>query len=246
METVGWFGLGVVVLFGLLLLAMWVARKLGVGDVSAALGLPKGSIRAILGLILVVGFFVFSWSAVNSLPKAEIETLKNVSEAEVAKIPEELILSKTPSTKGEETYYDVTVLARIPDATKSIMQQVITTFGTLVVAVTGFYFGTRAVQAGRGEVTPAPLITGVSPSTGEKGSRVKATATGSNFQEDVAVKLVKAGDEIAGENVSRLRATAVEVELEIPDKDASVGSWDVVVINPDGGKGTLKKGFVVT
>ena len=126
-------------------------------------------------------------------------------------------------------------------------QQFLTSLGTLAIAAVGFYFGTRAVQAARsGEVTSQPQITGISPNDGRLSQRVKAMITGSKFQEDVAVKIVKGEQSMPIKGATRLRASAIEVEFDIPTEKQFTGEWDIIITNPDGGEHRYGKAFTVT
>jgi hypothetical protein len=95
------------------------------------------------------------------------------------------------ATPGPDRF-DVEINVPISDSGSRLAQQLLTTVGTLVVAVAAFYFGTSATAAGasaalaavsgtgaRGGPTTAPAITGLSRPSGPPGASV--TVRGSGF-----------------------------------------------------------------
>ena len=57
--------LSVAALILAILLMMTEVARLGISDRGTALGLPPGSIRALLALVVVLGFFLFGWQTIR-------------------------------------------------------------------------------------------------------------------------------------------------------------------------------------
>ena len=109
----------------------------GLHDKQQALGLPAGSIRAIIAISLIVLFTIMAVYLFNSVgPKyIEITNATYYNGSAFIPVPD----NKTayiPMTASEEQI--------------NIADNIVTTVGTLVVALAGFYFGTRAVAVAKG------------------------------------------------------------------------------------------------
>jgi subtilisin family serine protease len=87
-----------------------------------------------------------------------------------------------------------------------------------------------------------PTVGGVSPASGEQGTTVPVTVSGTNFQSGATLTL-GAGVTVSGVTVPS--ATQLQATLTI-DSSAAEGPRDVTVTNPGGGAATLTGGFVVT
>jgi hypothetical protein len=143
---------GLVALTLLLYLGTIVHRTAGVGTRKSALGMPEGSIRALIALSLVLMFAIIGVTVLyagmgsqeekvsSGITAAQIENLENVQIVAIEVVD-------PAASPGTETY-NVTVRPEISEAGHDFGLQLLTTVSTLVVAVAGFYFGTRAVDQG--------------------------------------------------------------------------------------------------
>jgi hypothetical protein len=129
-----------------------VTKRLGLHDQTEAMGLPRGSIRAIIALMLILLFFIaaiFLFNSTRRVPPVdnELRTLQGVDAARLATIPTEEIRSQTARNAGGTTVYDVVLLPSPLDnqASDDLAKQLITVLGTLVTAVAAFYFGANSV-----------------------------------------------------------------------------------------------------
>jgi PKD repeat protein len=94
--------------------------------------------------------------------------------------------------------------------------------------------------------TSAPSPSGISPGGGIQGSSVPISVYGTGFATGAAVKLRRSGSpDITATSVAFVSTTTLTGTVSIP-AGAAVGSWDVVVTNPDAQTGTLSNGFTVT
>ena len=119
--------------------------------------------------------------------------------------------------------------------------------GTWDVVVTNPDTQTGTLTGGFTVTLPPPTVTGITPLTGYRSGTVSITnLAGTGFVNGVglAVKLTKALQaDIIATNVVWISATKLTCDL--PITGAPVGSWDVVVTNPDTQTGTLTPGFTV-
>jgi hypothetical protein len=132
-----------------------VLKRLQLVNEDEAMGLPRGSIRAVIALMLILLFFiaaVFLFNTTRRVPPTidELRTLERIDAARLATIPTELIQRSVVVTAADgTTLYDVTLL---PDpmenqAADDLAKQLVTVLGTLVTAVAAFYFGANSVSS---------------------------------------------------------------------------------------------------
>jgi hypothetical protein len=134
------FGVVDVVIF--LTLASHILNYLGLSCESEALGLPKGSIRAVIAIGLIVIFAIMSIFMQMQLSQAPLIG------------PDGNIV----------TYNGTVVLDNYPSQDKKdFALQTLTTISTLVVAVAGFYFGQQAVTAAKTQPQKNAELTIVEP-----------------------------------------------------------------------------------
>lgn len=126
----------VVVIYARLDLTVW----------RSALGLPEGSIRAIIALLLIILFFitaVFLYADV-SRPQAQ-RRLESIDETRLAAIPTDQI-QELEQVSASPLRYNVSLRTEKNAESKDIAKQLVTTVSTLVVAIAAFYFGSNSVQ----------------------------------------------------------------------------------------------------
>ena len=153
--------IALVVILGALVLVLCVAclsivlKRLALADKRYAMGLPDGSIRAILALMLVLLFGVVSVFLVGSAQRGGFEgrKLDNLSTAQVDAIPVDQVLSKVETSDGSGLY-DVVLVAAPNESFDDLSKQLLTTLATLVVAIAAFYFGASTVTNAVETVNP--------------------------------------------------------------------------------------------
>jgi amino acid transporter len=135
-----------------------VFRRLRIHDKSQPMGLPRGSVRAVIALLLITLFFIaaiFLFSSTQKRPDPDnVRTLTGISATRPEAIPTDEIKDLNERLVGTETRYDVVLFLPSNSTTTSddIAKQLVTTVGTLVTAVAAFYFGANTVagHGGRG------------------------------------------------------------------------------------------------
>jgi hypothetical protein len=137
---------GVVALLATLAIAAATFGLFEIADKSQALGLPAGSVQAVIALSLILIFAVVALYASSSTTSKEL-TSTGLTAAEVKGIPADQIVSKQVEKGGKAPTYEV-VRSIEDENLKDINTQLLTTVSTLVIAVAGFYFGSKSVQEG--------------------------------------------------------------------------------------------------
>jgi hypothetical protein len=136
---------GVTALLSALVLSSFVLNSLGLSDKEEALGLPTGSVRAIIALSLILIFAIMSIFMFQYMDNPVITTT---------------VTTTTNSTIGNQTITNSTstTTAGPGQAMVDFTKQTLTTVGTLVVAIAAFYFGTRSVAQAQGAKEKAELF----------------------------------------------------------------------------------------
>lgn len=228
-------GLAVLIVFlAWLVITFWY---LDLTNTNFARGLPEGTVRALIALSLIIVFVMGSLFLFGNLEPA---TRSKRFPIELADGLEDRIVSIT--LVDDETA-EVVLTKEASEASIRFANQMLTTVSTLVVAVSGFYFGTRAATAGKGtEATSQPVIRRVTPAQGGLGVH-DLTISGKGFAGVKTVRLSNGMDFEATEVKSS--ATEITCKIEIK-KGVKAGKFDLVVIFDDGGEHVLAEAFEVT
>ena len=136
----------------LLYLGTLILRALDMGAPGEALGMPEGSIRALIAMSLIlifaiIGIQVFAAGSAGTelmstgLTQAQIDGLR----ADGAIVISQILQTPVPAAPAAPLY-DVTTRTVMTQEAHDFGLQLMTTVSTLVVAVAGFYFGSRAVS----------------------------------------------------------------------------------------------------
>lgn len=228
---------------------------LGLSDRSHALSLPQGSVRAVIALLLITLFAITAIFLYRQLrlPLVEVTVTKytGISETQLAQIPPDQIIAiqvrKEGEAGAEEKVFDVD--RRLPvvesgEESQRFAQQILTAVSTLVIAVAGFYFGTRSVTVAGGAAVPLlPVIRKIDPPNGRPGEDKDIKILGKNFASPKTVKLIAGSDEMEFQDVS-WSATLIRCKLVIPASQRAA-MYDLIVVNADGGEDRREEAFEV-
>jgi hypothetical protein len=126
-------------------------------DRGQALGLPEGSIRAMIALILIMVFIIFG-----------IYLFRNVATGNTGTIADRIpidSLKKLDLSRFKDFQVNIKTITKdtvsvnlgykISEDGARLAQQLVTTVGTLVVAISSFYFGSTAVSNAKAKATEA-------------------------------------------------------------------------------------------
>jgi hypothetical protein len=240
---------GVLVLLAALLVFTTLMNVVGLSDKTQALGLPEGSVRAIIALALV-GLFAILASAFLSPVETREQNGMDAASVTVfrADHPEFTNITQFTEKRDKDAPADAPTTYTIKySITKSIdefSKQMMTLIGTLMTAVISFYFG--ATPKSSSEISrAAPELSAVENSPvaiPEVG--LTLTLTGSNLNSIKTVRLTKGSIEIESSSVlsnfSRLTCT-------FPDHPdlKKADTWDVTVTDDMGRSATKKGGLVL-
>lgn len=189
---------GIVALLATLAITAATFGLFNISDSKQALGLPAGSIQAVIALSLILIFAVVALYASGGTKSQEL-TSTGLSRAELRSIPPQQIIQVQRVKRKNQKKASYTVVRSVEDQNaREINIQLLSTVSTLVIAVAGFYFGSKSVQEGvkaaRGParnrsltvaspVSPHPhpvgrALRGIKVHTSPGGSRVKWTVHG--------------------------------------------------------------------
>jgi osmotically-inducible protein OsmY len=160
-----------------LALLVVVFQQLNLADSRFALGLPEGSIRAVIALLLILLFFILSVFLYSQTRQgANTTVLDPVPRATVNSIPAADLIVVRPSTINKTMFH----VERAVDtsASNDLAKQLLTTLSTLIVAVAAFYFGANSVQAA---ARSAAASAGQQMSADALLAKVKAAFSGDAF-----------------------------------------------------------------
>jgi hypothetical protein len=169
---------GVLALIAILALIATTFSALNLTDRSQALGLPEGTIRAVIALSLIMIFVISALFLFGKLTDATspgaVAELKGVTMKQLELMPPGDIISQAPeatpipSAAPEGTIlaggsaiqplaptFTVRHLIPISKAGEDFARQVLTMVGTLVVSIASFYFGAQSVQTAAKSVQSA-------------------------------------------------------------------------------------------
>ncbi len=132
----------------LLYLGTIILRTAGLSSKGEALGMPEGSIRALIAMSLILIFAIIGVTVLYSGLGGETIVSKGVSAADVDRLENVQVIGMTlvqPAASTSPALFDVTARAELSQAGHDFGLQLLSTVSTLVVAVAGFYFGSRSV-----------------------------------------------------------------------------------------------------
>lgn len=150
----------VTVLILALATAAIIFRRLGLANRVHAMGLPEGSIRAIIALLLVLIFAVVAVFLIANADRHGSRVIERITQAQANEYAASEVFSRVTMPSdiyGEDPSGDPWIrltLRSAPSPSAEMSQQLLTTLGTLVVAIASFYFGSQVVQSARASGLP--------------------------------------------------------------------------------------------
>ena len=246
---------GVIVLILLLTVVATIFSVLGLTNKNQAMGLPEGSIRAVIALSLIVLFAILSVFLYQGVSGGPVNIIEKLSDAERSQFVKDhstardlqSVLAK--DEKGQplknsdgNDLYNVTYRSAPNSTSDDFAKQLLVLLGTLMTAITSFYLGAgtavsaAAAAAAQTAADPPPTVSGIKPTLhtiATDGPVIKLQITGSNLNVITRVMIVRAGVQITGTNVAS-NPTGVTCDIAVSGAITPPGApWDVVV--DDGG-----------
>jgi hypothetical protein len=137
---------GVIALLGALLLFTALIKLLDLQSRDQALGLPEGSVRALLALALLGLFAILVSSVLN--PKSQDKTFSGLRQEDINALiqhnPEARDIVQIPEVNSQPPTFKVTFSSTLRQ--DDFAKQMLTLVGTLMTAVISFYFGATTVR----------------------------------------------------------------------------------------------------
>lgn len=252
-------------------------RSLGLSNPDQPLALPSGSVRAFIALMLIMIFVIlsvytvrfvgeglyryeglFSLARADELAQAARRDGDNIVRRRVPcpvnpEAPQSIDApegGETPVRSENSVCFRVWRVQKLSDDGIRLAQQLTTTVATLVVAVSGFYFGSQTVEKAKDVVAASlgvqmpgvPLIRNIKPNSGKLSETVIATVNGRNLSGVNIVKLVKGQDILEAVNIHS-NETSTQCTFMLIDKP--LGTWNLVVENAQGQKDELENAFTI-
>ena len=162
--------IGLITLIGALAGLAATFSRLGLASETAPLGMPEGSVQAVIALGLIIIFAIVGVYLIGGEDPTRL--LPGLTRAEFEVLPTGSIVEIRGIGGGR---FDVRVAA--PDSNQhELALQLLTTVSTLVVAVAAFYFGQKSVgEASKAIGIASPALTGLGQSAGAVGASVASS-----------------------------------------------------------------------
>jgi hypothetical protein len=250
---------GVVVLVLMLTIVTAVFWWLGLSNSTQALGLPEGSIRAVIALSLIVLFAILAiYLYANVSTGGQLNTVQNLSVAERDQFLKDHStardLASNLANKSEDpakALYTITYRSANPIG-DDFAKQLLVLLGTLMTAITSFYLGagtatTAAAQTAAAQTAVAkPTITSIDPTAHSlaTGTTIRLKVMGKNLNIITHVKLVRSGVQIIATDVTS-NPTQVICNVDV-STTAIGGAWDVVADDGASESATLPAVLTIT
>jgi hypothetical protein len=203
----------------LLYLGTIILRTAGLGTRGEALGMPEGSIRALIAMSLVLIFAIIGVTVLYSGLGGETIESKGITSADLERLENVQIIAISvvdPAASPGTERFNVTARSELSQAGHDFGLQLLSTVSTLVVAVAGFYFGSRSVaQATKtsNEAAAAALAASAQVAAAAAGTAARGTTT-------------PAGDELGDDDII---GTVEDADGTVEDADGAVDGADAGV-----------------
>ena len=232
---------GILLLLGALLIFSIAMNAVELSDKTQALGLPEGSVRAIIALSLVGFFAIMAASVLHGTDKRVVPNPVNETEADeiLRKNPDAMNVLRTPDPiPAGVTKFKLSF--EVPHKVDEYGKQILTLVGTLMTAVIAFYFGSSP-RLPTDVSRAAPVLLAVRDSVRPPTSgSLNLILTGESLNSIRKVRLSRAGIELEAVQVL---SNASEVNCSFAPNGAlgQSGTWDVTITD-DIGRSVSKAG----
>lgn len=244
---------GVMMLLVTLALTAFVFSGVDLADKTQALGLPEGSVRSVIALSLVLLFAilaVYLYSSMSS--RGKMFEAKGLSQVASTQLKERLqagagqFVVEYQDAAGPPPTFTVQYREAPNPASDDFAKQLLVLIGTLVTAVSSFYFGSKtaiASQSSADKPGGTPVIRSINPSKVRRGVLTKLEITGDGLDTVKEVKAVSNDRQVLATDVTS-SASGVKCSLAM-DLSAPTGAWDIVVSDGSGKTAKLSGGLFV-
>ena len=202
-------------------------------DSKQALGLPEGSIRALIALFLIMIFIIMSIYLFRNVADQRAVTIPSLSSDQMNKLENQNLNFK----KNIDGGFDVTLNNGITATGEQLALQLATVLGTLVTAVSAFYFGSSTTSSAftgqREKLSSASLsILSVEPSRVQQSalaSPIWLTVIGTGFSVSTRILLNQSiSPNIEASEVQIEDSTRIRCAFKL--KGSSTGKFNLWVL----------------
>lgn len=244
---------GVMMLLVTLALTAFVFSGVDLTDKTQALGLPEGSVRSVIALSLVLLFAILAvYLYSNMSSRGKIFEAKGLSQDASTQLKQQLLpgqfIFEQQVGAGAAATFTVQYREAPNPASDDFAKQLLAIIGTLVTAVSSFYFGSKtaiASQSGSDKTGggATPVIRSINPSKVIRGVLTKLEIAGDGLDTVKEVKAVSNDRQVLATDVTS-SASGVKCSLAM-DLSAPTGAWDIVVSDGTGKTAKLSGGLFV-
>lgn len=231
--------IGLVALLGVLAAMAIAFKTMHLANQTQALGLPEGTIRAVIALSLILIFAVITVYLFSELSDPCCETDKGKPAARSAPVSTSTVVTTTAgSTTTMVTTTDPNKPIPVSDeekaraaAAQDFAKQLLIMLGTLITSITSFYFGSRTAETPTSRPAP-PKVSALDPTTLKTTDLPKpVSAAGSNLLlVDSVILRPASGSDVAATDVSSAEG---KVLFTVP-AGTPAGPWSVVLKTKEG------------
>lgn len=223
----------IVVLLWALVIFSALMNIVGLSDKTQALGLPEGSIRAIIALALVGLFAVLASTVLNG---HSVMLNPNASEADIVAIHKNnttlsVVVIPNPPEPGKDPTFKVSTPAGPAD---DFMKQMLTLVGTLMTAITAFYFGGRTANPSDPSRAPPKLAAVIDSPVELTAEPAMVKLSGSDLNNVKSVRVYNAKSQHVAQGVLS-NSSQVHALVAFPEQDRTEEqTWNVAVTDDIG------------
>jgi len=208
---------------------------LGLADKNQALALPEGSVRAVIALMLIVLFAIISIYLYNNL-SGTIQSVDSLSQDDLTAFKQSantvILVTQDAAPVNGAPRFKVFFQEASSAAAQDFAKQMLVLLGTLVTAVSSFYFGANSVASAVANASktpaPQPKISETTPRSLKRDDTLQdLKIIGEDLANINSVRLVRAGEEVVATEVASADAQ-VTCKVRLTSAQ-SAGKWDVIV-----------------
>jgi hypothetical protein len=219
---------GVIALLLALAVVAGAFTLFNLSNAREALGLPEGSVRAVIALSLIVLFAILSVYLYTDLSRGGLRAATNLDTTQKDELLKSIPATQVVATIPDAPAQHFTVVYRDGNgAGQDFARQILVMIGTLVTAVSSFYFGSKTSSPPTDAATkPKPNLRSIVPDTAARGA-FALDINGDGLDLVKEVKIVQGAHQIIASGVVS-SASLIRCQLTVPAMEPP-GKWTVIV-----------------
>jgi hypothetical protein len=243
---------GIIALLAAIALAAGAFSLFDLSDRTQALGLPKGSVRAVIALSLVVLFAILTVYLYSDMSQVHLQSATGLTgdqktEFRASLRGDQFISAVSNGMSGPDARWTVYYRATNP-ASEDFGKQLLVMIGTLVTSVASFYFGAKTAgmpqSAAAVVASSPPVIKSIPPTTQARNTEFLLIITGDNLDLIKEAKLTFGSRQVIATDLTS-NASTVKCKVLVPAAEQP-GVWDVSVNDGAGRQARLPGAMTVS